>query len=171
MTPQEIYEYILHSNLINFLIMVYLLALIFKKFKLGNILDKISYEIINNVETSANAVQKALSEYKEAKRESRTVNQKTDKIISDAKEKIEKFKEKNAVEIKEKEELLEKNVEKQEDAYLDRRIQKTTNEIKCAISKLSVETIKSMLNEELHKKIIVDAMDELDSIGEVEIRW
>lgn len=170
MTPQEIYEYILHSNLINFLIMVYLLALIFKKFKLGNILDKISYEIINNVETSANAVQKALSEYKEAKRESRTVNQKTDKIISDAKEKIEKFKEKNAVEIKEKEELLEKNVEKQEVAYLDRRIQKTTNEIKCAISKLSVETIKSMLNEELHKKIIVDAMDELDSIGEVEIR-
>ena len=171
MTPQEIYEYILHSNLINFLIMVYLLALIFKKFKLGNILDKISYEIIHNVETSANAVQKALSEYKEAKRESRTVNQKTDKIISDAKEKIEKFKEKNAVEIKEKEELLEKNVEKQEVAYLDRRIQKTTNEIKCAISKLSVETIKSMLNEELHKKIIVDAMDELDSIGEVEIRW
>lgn len=170
MTPQEIYEYILHSNLINFLIMVYLLALIFKKFKLGNILDKISYEIIHNVETSANAVQKALSEYKEAKRESRTVNQKTDKIISDAKEKIEKFKEKNAVEIKEKEELLEKNVEKQEVAYLDRRIQKTTNEIKCAISKLSVETIKSMLNEELHKKIIVDAMDELDSIGEVEIR-
>ena len=138
MTPQEIYEYILHSNLINFLIMVYLLALIFKKFKLGNILDKISYEIIHNVETSANAVQKALSEYKEAKRESRTVNQKTDKIISDAKEKIEKFKEKNAVEIKEKEELLEKNVEKQEVAYLDRRIQKTTNEIKCAISKLSV---------------------------------
>lgn len=171
MTPQEIYEYILHSNLINFLIMVYLLALIFKKFKLGNILDKISYEIIHNVETSANAVQKALSEYKEAKRESRTVNQKTDKIISDAKEKIEKFKEKNAVEIKEKEELLEKNVEKQEVVYLDRRIQKTTNEIKCAISKLSVETIKSMLNEELHKKIIVDAMDELDSIGEVEIRW
>ena len=170
MTPQEIYEYILHSNLINFLIMVYLLALIFKKFKLGNILDKISYEIIHNVETSANAVQKALSEYKEAKRESRTVNQKTDKIISDAKEKIEKFKEKNAVEIKEKEELLEKNVEKQEVVYLDRRIQKTTNEIKCAISKLSVETIKSMLNEELHKKIIVDAMDELDSIGEVEIR-
>ena len=170
MTPQEFYEYILHSNLINFLIMVYLLVLIFKKCKLGNAIDKISYEIINNVETSANAVQKALAEYKEAKRESRTVNQKTDKIISEAKEKIEKFEEKNANEIKEKEELLEKNVKKTERAYLDRRIQKTTAEIKCAISKLSVETIKDMLNEEMHKKIIVDAMDELDNIGEVEIR-
>jgi F0F1-type ATP synthase membrane subunit b/b' len=49
----SIFEQILHTNLINFIIVLSLLVLIFKKAHLGDLIDKMANDIQDKVEKSA----------------------------------------------------------------------------------------------------------------------
>ena len=91
----SLYERILHSNLINFIIMVYLLVLIIKKARLGDLIQKLADDVKNDVELSAKNVQDALKEYKEAKRSTKDVEQIKENINLEAKESAQNLKEKN----------------------------------------------------------------------------
>ncbi|MDO5437608.1 MAG: hypothetical protein Q4F80_05370 [bacterium] len=164
MHGESLYIAILNSNLINFLIMTGILVWVFKKFKLGQVIDSITDDIKNNVVTSAEAVQNAINEYRKTKKESRNINVKKEEIIDNAKEIIRKLEEKNSDEIVKKETELDKNAEKLKVSVLDRKIQKTTEDIELAIYKLSVETIQNMMDLNLQKKIIIDSLDEFDRI-------
>lgn len=164
MTGQEIYLKILESNLINFIIMISILTWIFKKFNLGKIIDNITYDIKNNVTSSAEAVKNALDEYKKTKKDSKNIDTKKEEILNDAKNIIQKLNEKTVGEISKKEEELDKNAEKLKNTALDKKIQKTTDEIKEAVYQLSIDTIHSILNDDIQKKIISNSLDELDKI-------
>ena len=85
MENMTLYQKILESNLINFIIMVSVLVFIFKKAKLGVFFDKMADEIRNSVMSSADAAQAALKEYKEAKRSTRNTESEKAEILNKAK--------------------------------------------------------------------------------------
>lgn len=86
MEELTLYQKILESNLLNFIIMVSILVVIFKKAKLGAIFDKMAADIQNSVMTSAEAAQAALKEYKEAKRSTKNTEAEKEEILSKARD-------------------------------------------------------------------------------------
>lgn len=164
MTGQELYTYILHSNIINFTIMISILVCIFKKAKLGNMIDSIENDIKKNLATSAEAVQNALSEYKKAKREARELEAKKEEIIKNAKEVAESLNKSNEEYIEKKQKDLDLSAEKAKESYYTRKIQKTTYEIQEIIYNLSMEALKDTNNDELQKNLILNSLDEFDRI-------
>ena len=102
MHNESLFLTVLESNIINFLIMMSILVWIFKKFNLGKIIDNLADDIKNNVVTSAEAVQNALKEYKETRKESREIPNKKQEILDDAKESVKRLDEKSLEEIKQK---------------------------------------------------------------------
>lgn len=168
MTGQELYLYILNSNIINFIIMVSLLVLIFKKAKLGKFFDDITDDIKNNVTTSAEAVKNALNEYKKTKKDLKNIDVKKQEIINSAIETSDLLKKNNKEEIEKKEQELYLASEKSKEAFYQKKMQKTTEEIQNAIYTLTIGTIKNMDNNEVQEKLIMKALDEFDKIEGVQ---
>lgn len=83
---ESLYQKILESNLINFIIMVSILTLIFKKAKLGGIIDKMADDIRNSVSSSTEAAAAAIKEYKEAKRSTKNLAEEKNEILNKAQE-------------------------------------------------------------------------------------
>ena len=164
MTGQELYSYILHSNIINFIIMVSILVIVFKKANLGKIIDKMSEDITKNVVSSAEAVQNALSEYKKTKKEARTLDNRKEEIIKNADEIAKNLTITNEEYIKNKQNELENNSNKLKEAYYDRRIQKTVREIQEIVHDLSLDAVKNLQTPEIHKQLILNSLDEFDKI-------
>lgn len=168
MTGQEFYLYILNSNIINFIIMVGLLVLIFKKAKLGNFFNAITDDIKNNVTSSAEAVKNALYEYKKTKKDLKNIDSRKQEIINSALETSNLLKENNKETIKKKEQELFLASEKSKEAFYQKKMQKTTEEIQNAIYTLTINTIKNMDNNEMQEKLILKALDEFDKIEGVQ---
>ena len=164
MNMQNLYITVLESNIINFLIMTGVLVLIFKKFKLGRIIDNFANDIQNTVITSSEAVKEAVDDYKLTRKKSRDIGQKKEEIIKNAQNAALKLKEKNKAEIEKKERELEENGEKLKGVFYERKVHKTANEIQLAVYNLACDTVKDILNDEIQNKTIIDALDELDKI-------
>ena len=164
MNLQEIYLKILESNIINFIIMVSILTFIFKKFELGKIIDNFANDIQNKVTTSFDAVQNALKEYKEKRKEQREIPNKKEKIINEAKLIAKKLEDKNKEDIIQKEIELDKSFEKAQNALYRRSVEKTTQDIQTAVLYLAKDTIKNMMTEEMQVKSIYLALDEFDKM-------
>lgn len=164
MSGQEFYLYILHSNLINFLIVLSTIIFVFKKFKLGKIIDSIAEDIKTNVKSSSEAVENALIEYKKTKKESRGLEEKKNKIIENAKSIIENLKEANLEKIEEKQNIMEQNAEKLMKSYKSRKIQKTAEKIQQAVYTLSLSATKELMNDDIQKQSIMNALDEFDNL-------
>jgi len=167
MTGQEIFELILNSNIINFTIMVSVLVWIYKHFQLNKIFDSITDDIKNNVTSSAGAVKNAIDEYKKIRGEKRRISEKKEVIIQNAKSIVGKLNQKNLEEIQTKEKELELNKTKTKEVLIGRIKEKTANDIKEAVYKLSQDVIKENMNDEIQFNSIKNALDELDKIGEV----
>lgn len=170
MNLQEIYLKILESNIINFIIMISILTLIFKKFKLGRIIDNFANEIQSTVTTSFDAVQNALGEYKAARKEQREIPAKKEEILNNARSMAEKLAEKNKEEILKKETELDKSYEKTQTAIYQRGVQKTANDIQGAVLLLATDTIQNIMTNEIRAKSIFMALDEFDKLEGV-IKW
>ena len=164
MNLQEIYLKILESNIINFIIMVSILTFIFKKFRLGTIIDNFANDIQNKVTTSFDAVQNALKEYKETRKEQRENPNKKEKILNNAKLIAKKLEDKNREEIIKKEIELDKNCEKMQDSIYSRTVQKTAGDIQGAVYTLAKDTIQNMMTEEMQVKSVYLALDEFDKM-------
>ena len=80
----SLFEQILQTNLINFLIMISTLVLIFKKAHLGDLIEKMANDVRLKVEESSKRTQDALSEYKSTKREVKDAPKLQEEIISTA---------------------------------------------------------------------------------------
>ena len=170
MGGQDLYIYILNSNLINFLIMMSVLVFVFKKYKLGNMVDSIADDIKKNVTSSAEAVQNVLADYKKTKRESKQIDSKKAEIIENAKNTIKSLNEANAIYINNKKAELDKNSEKLKGTYKTRKTQKAAQEIQEAVYELSLDSVNKIMNDELRKKLIDDALDEFDKLEGVS-KW
>jgi len=160
----EMFEAILHSNLINFIIMISLLVLIFKKFKLGTLIDNMAEKTRQKIEESKKNAKSALEEYKKVKDSEKNVEESREKILKDAKETANAL-EKNiehetSVAAKELEDSLHTLAEN----YHITAKKQTLEQVYGACVVLAKEHIIQNLNDETHKHLINKGIDELDKM-------
>ncbi len=166
----SLYQKILESNLINFIIMVSILVLIFKKAKLGNFIDKMADDIRNSVMTSSEAAKKALNEYKEAKKSTKKLQAEKDEIIARAKT--------SALNIqdsaREKLQIEQKNMDNKCVSEIQNVIEKAKSsavvEILDAVSELAEDEVKKRLDDTVQRRLIqksINELDKLENLGEI----
>lgn len=159
-----LFEQILNTNLINFLIVVSTLVLIYKKAHLGDLIQKMADDVKESVEKSSRNAQSAISEYKQTKKSTKDTPKLQEEIISNAKLNAQNLKEKFEQNTRFQEQEIKSGLEKiyknQEDKYK----KMTTNEIYQACVELAKDETLNRLNDETHKKLINSSIDELDKI-------
>lgn len=158
------FENLLATNLINFIIVIATLALIFKKVRLAEIIQKLADDIQANVEKSATNAANALKEYKETKKATKDIPKLQEDIIENAKNNALTLKEKIEAKTKFQENEIRNNVEKIFQNQSEKAKKMTTNEIYLACIDLAQEQIIEKLDKETHKKLIDSSIDELDKI-------
>ena len=161
------YANILHSNVINFLIMIGFIAIIVKRLEVKEIIDDNHKKIVQKINKSNDDVKVALTKYEKAKENLNNVNFETDMIVENAKKTLENIEEQSKNELDEIKEHLEKTLSKD----VDREVQNTYNDITSSIAKassaLSYENIKQALiqNPQLHQKYIDECINSIDGLA------
>ena len=158
------FENLLSTNLINFLIVLSILVLIFKKARLGEIIDKMALDIQNKVEATELEVQEAKKQYEETKDSAREVPKIQEKILENAQRSAEGLKAK----IEQKATQREKEIECKLEAFLKSQKEKsrrmTIKEVYLACVDLAQEEIVKRLDSKMHKKLIDNSIEELENI-------
>ena len=166
----SLYQKILESNLVNFIIMMSILVLIFKKAKFGNFIDKMADDIRNSVMTSSEAAKKAINEYKEAKKRNKNLQAEKNEIITRAKT--------SALNIedsaKEKLQIEQKNIDNKCAAQVQNVIEKaksnTASEILDLVSELAEDEVRKRLDDTMQRRLIqksINELDKLENLGEI----
>jgi len=172
MEELTLYQKILESNLVNFIIMVSILTLIFKKAKLGSIFDKMADDIRTSVMTSADAAQAALKEYKEAKRSTKNTEKEKEEVLNKAKNSALSM-ENNASNLLLNEiKLADERCNIQIEDNVKRAKETAAGEIYQTVAKLAEDEIKNRLlnskdKDELQKRLIDKSIEEIDTLEEI----
>lgn len=160
----NLFEEILKTNLINFLIVLSTIILIIKKIKAGELIQKLADDVRNSVEKSATDAQTALSEYKTTKKATKDTPKLQEEIIAAAQNNAQELKEKMEQKTLSQKEEIKDNLEKSYVSQNEKIKKLTTDEIYNACVDISQEEVISRLNPELHKKLINSSINELDEI-------
>lgn len=160
----SIFEQILSTNLINFLIVVMTLVWIYKKANLGALIEKMSEEIKTKVENSSEETKNALMEYKSIKKSSKNKDLLRKEIIDSAKNNAQSLVKNIEEKTLKSEAEIKSSLEKIYNAQNEKIKSTTLREIYCACVDLARDEVKNRLNDELHKKIITSSISELDKI-------
>lgn len=169
-----LYQKILESNLVNFIIMVSILTFIFKKAKLGLIIDKMADEVKNTVTTSVQAARNAMDEYKNIKKSLKNTESEKQNIIENAKNSAKNMEEVQNSLIKKEEISLDKKCSLQIENDNKKMKDKITDEIFDIVKILTRDEIERLILEDkdgvLQNKLIEKAINEIDKIeGEIKL--
>lgn len=168
MHEATLYTKILESNLINFIIMISVLTLIFKKFKLGAIFDKMAFDIKTSVMTSAEAAEAALKEYKEAKRSTKNLDSVKDEIKNKAEAEAKRTKEIYDDLISKEKDALDVQFETKAKADTLKAKEETTKEFMDAVILLTKDEIQKRIEGEnggeIQSKIIDKCIADIDMV-------
>ncbi len=174
MHEMTLYAKILESNLINFIIMVSVLVIIFKKAKLGAFFDKMANDIKTSVMTSSEAAQAALKEYKEAKRSTKNLEDTKKEIIKRADNAAQNAKNAAGDALLKEKEALENQFKNKLEADTVKAKENTSKEFLNAVVELSREEIQNCLNSnkgaEIQSKLIDKCIENLDSVNFSEVK-
>lgn len=160
----SLFEKILSTNIINFLIVISTLILIFKKAHLGDLIDKMAQDIKAEVEKSASDAQDAIKEYKITKKAVKDTAQLQEEIISLAQRGAQSIKEKTEQKTKIEEDEIKSGIEKILSKQNERAKKLTISEIYHACLNLAQEEILKKLDTKMHKKLIDSSIEELDKV-------
>ncbi len=159
-----LFESILKTNVINFIIVISTLVWIFKKANLGALIQKLTDDIKLSVEKSSSNAQDAISQYKSTKKSVKDTPKLQEEIISQAKSNAQNIKEKiEQKTLLEKNELI-KSIEKIISNQQEKYKKLTINEIYKASINIAKEEVQKRLDENNHQKIIEKSIEELDKI-------
>lgn len=163
---EQIYHYILHSNIINFIIMLWILYAIIKKINLGKTLE----QSIENVNVS---IQKSDKDKHESQITLNKAKELIEKLPEDiktleqtSKQKVEIF----TTKITENTQKTIFDLEKNIDRAVSIEEKKISNLLSEKTSKASIELAKQHIlkqleeNPELHNQFIMNSLDELDKV-------
>lgn len=162
----EIIHYILHSNVINFIIMICILAAIIKKINLGKNFEK-------TIENVAAEIKKSDEEKEKYKK----ILDEAQEILDNLPQDIETIEKSSAEKTKAFKDSIEENTQKAI-FNIDQNIKKSlaieekkiSNLMTEKTSKASIELAKAHIqnllnaNPELHNKYILESLDELDKV-------
>lgn len=160
------YANILHSNLINFVIMIVIIALILRKINVKDNIDNQHKKIKDSISKSQEEVKSALKNYENAKEKLDNVHIETEKIVENAKNVLENLEQKHKNELEDIKAYFEKNLTKE----IEREKQNTLNDITLSVAKasaaLSYDNIKQTLkqNPNLHQKYIDECINSIDGL-------
>lgn len=160
------YANILHSNLINFVIMIVIIALILRKINVKDNIDNQHKKIKDSINKSQEEVKSALKNYENAKEKLDNVHIETEKIVENAKNVLENLEQKHKNELEDIKVYFEKNLTKE----IEREKQNTLNDITLSVAKasaaLSYDNIKQTLkqNPNLHQKYIDECINSIDGL-------
>ena len=159
-----LFESILKTNVINFIIVISTLVWIFKKANLGALIQKLADDIKLSVEKSSSNAQDAISQYKSTKKSVKDTPKLQEEIISQTKSNAQNIKEKiEQKTLLEKNELI-KSIEKIISNQQKKYKKLTINEIYKASINIAKEEVQKRLDENNHQKIIEKSIEELDKI-------
>ncbi|MBR3605708.1 MAG: hypothetical protein IKL52_06745 [Candidatus Gastranaerophilales bacterium] len=160
----SIFEQILHTNLINFIIVLSLLVLIFKKARLGDLIDKMADDIQDKVEKSAANAADAIKQYKETRKSVQDTQQIQEKILENAQRSAQNLKAKIEQKADEREKEIQYKVEMFLKSQKEKAKKMTVKEIYLACVDLAQEEIIKKLDNKTHKKLINNSIEELEHI-------
>ncbi len=160
----SIYEQILNSNIINFLIVVMTLVLIFKKAHLGDLIEKMASDVKLKVEKSSALAQGAISEYKTIRKQTKNTPFLQEEIIAAAKNNAQILKNNINQKTKLTVNEIKAGLEKIYSAQKEKEKNATLIDVYNAAVNLAADEVKNGLNAEIQKKIINLSIDELDKI-------
>lgn len=155
------FEMLIESNFINFAIMISLLALIFKKFKLGALIDKMADDTRRKIAESKKNAEDALSEYESTKEGVKDVIKKQAEIINNAKETALGM-EKN---IERETEICMQELDESFNALVEsyniKAKKQTVAQVYDACINLAKEYVEKSLDKETHKHLINKGIDDI----------
>jgi len=160
------YQNIVHSNLINFTVMIAIIILLFKKFKVSEKLEESRKDIQRSVEDSDSLKDNAEKEFNKIKESLKDLPKELEGILESAHVTAKLLETKSKEEIEQLIALIKVNAEKQV-VTEEKQVQGTLTK---NIGKSSVEIAKKQVtntfegNKELHRKVIVDFIDNLDRL-------
>lgn len=163
---EHFYHYILHSNVINFVIMIAILYAIIKKVNLGKTFDQSIENVSANINKSDNEKVKAQSLLDDAQNLIDKLPNDIKTLENNSKEKVAIFTDKIAENTQKTIFELEKNIDK----VISIEEKKISNLMNEKTSKASVELAKQHItdlldkNPELHNQFITNSLDELDKV-------
>lgn len=160
----NLYEQILSTNLINFIIVISTLTWIFKKAHLGDIIDKMAQDIRLDIEKSSLKTKEALDEYKSAKKATKDAPKLQEEIIENAKNSAENLKQKIEEKTKAQQLEIERSVEKIFKSQSEKAKKMTEKEIYLACVDLAQAEVIKKLDTNTQKKLINFSIDELEKI-------
>lgn len=166
----SLFEQILSTNLINFLIVIGTLALIIKKAHIGDLLEKMAQDVKEQIEKSSTDAMDALSEYKATKRAVKDTAKLQEEIISNAQVGAQNLKEKIGKTTKKQQEEIKYGVEKVLLNQNEKAKKATIAEIYNACIELAKEEVLKRLDVQTHKKLINASIKEIEKI-EGNLSW
>ncbi len=164
MHEMSLFEAILSTNIVNFLIVIYTLVLIYKKAHLGDLIAKMADDIRISVETSTENKEKALKKYEETKELVSDTQQLQDEIKHQARLSAENIKKKTEEKTTLQQKELLSHLEKIFKSQAQRFKNLTLEDVYGASVSLAKEEVLKRLDEKVHKKLINSSIDELDKI-------
>lgn len=160
------YSNILHSNVINFIIMIAIFAVIINKLNVSKKIDDIRSSVQNKVEESDNLKETAKKDFEKVADSLKNIEQELDAIVKKAEETAKAFEQKAKEDLNKTVENIKQNIEKQ--------VQSEQNHVKGALMKnvsdssieIAQRQIKTALDKDknLHRKYIEDFIHSIDKL-------
>ncbi len=163
----NLFQTLIHSNTINFLIVLSLLLFLMSKLKIGNKIDLMRNEIKNFVDESTNEKNLAEKELENINNKIKNLPKETQEIETSAQKNIEGFERRIENELKDK--MLD--IKTSSDRILNLEIKQFKAKLTGLLSEASINLAKKNAieqlenNRELHNKYIYEAIDEIDGIN------
>lgn len=158
------FEKILATNLINFIIMVWLLSIVFKKAKLGDMLQRLADDVRKKIEQSKENAQRALDDYENTKAGVGEVVKKQENILQNAKETASAI-EKN---IKRDTQVCIAEFEESFKALVDNCAAKTKKQtleqVYVACIELAHQEVEKNLDENTHKHLVEQGIEQISKM-------
>lgn len=163
----EIWHLIIHSNIVNFLIVLALICWLFSKINLGQKIDSVRENIKNYVDASSNEKINAEKDLETIKEKITHLPEEIDEIQKSAKNSIESIGKKFESEIQSQMVDIENNAKRIMALETKKFKSKLTGALTEASINLAKENAVSQLKNDrnLHDKYIYEAIDELDKVN------
>ncbi len=162
----DIWNFIVHSNTFNFIVMVLLLVWIVKKFNIKNALEVMKNNIIDSIEKSKQEKESASKTLNEAKDAVKNLDSEINARITQAEEQGKNLAKQILTETDKKVKQIENNIERVVEAEEKTISSKLTSKTVKASVELSKNHIINLLktNPKLHEKFINESIEEIDRI-------
>ncbi len=155
---------ILHSNVINFGIMIALFAFIAYKLKVGEKIENLRDSVKNKVEESDAIKDEAKKDYQKVADSLANIEDELKVIVDKAEETAKSFEQKTRAELEKSVEMLKQNIEKQIETEQNHIQSELLNNAAVSSIEIAQRQIKTALDKDkkLHRKYIEEFINSLD---------